>query len=341
MRLGRTGIPAGRSGFGALPVQRVPLADAVRLLRNAYEGGFNFFDTARVYTDSEEKLGAALSDVRSYIFIATKSPATNRKDLLRDIDISLRKLKTDHVDILQLHNPAALPDPDDPESSYQGLLEAQRQGKTRFIGVTNHRLDNALTAAKSGLYDTVQFPLSSLSSERDLELCAVCREHDVGLIGMKGLSGGLITNAASTFAFLRQYDNVLPIWGIQRQSELDEFLAMEANPPALDGSLRAVIERDRKELSGDFCRGCGYCLPCPAGIEIPTAARMSLLLRRSPYGHFIQDDFAAQMEKIEGCLHCGHCKAHCPYHLDTPALLRRMLEDYRAFREEHRSEIIH
>lgn len=341
MRLGRTEIRAMRSGFGALPVQRIPLDDAVRLLRRAYEGGFNFFDTARAYSDSEEKLGAALSGVRSHIFLATKSPSTTKEGVLRDIDTSLRLLKTDYVDILQLHNPGELPDPNDPESSYAGLLEARRQGKTRFLGVTNHRLDNAVTAARSGLYDTVQFPLSSLSSEKDLELCAVCRERDVGLIGMKGLSGGLITNAASTFAFLRQYGNVLPIWGIQRESELDEFLSLEANPPALDDALRAVIEHDRKELSGDFCRGCGYCMPCPAGIEIPTAARMSLLLRRSPYGHFIQDDFAAEMEKIEGCLHCNHCKNHCPYHLDTPALLRRMLEDYRAFREEHRAEIAH
>lgn len=340
MRLGRTNIQAFRSGFGALPVQRVPMADAVKLLRGAFAGGFNFFDTARAYTDSEEKLGAAFSDVRRQIYIATKSPSTDRAGVLRDIDVSLGKLKTDYVDILQLHNPSALPNPQDPESSYQGLLEARWQGKTRFIGITCHRLDNALAAARSGLYDTVQFPLSSLSSDADLELPAVCREHDIGLIGMKGLSGGLITNAASTFAFLRQYDNVLPIWGIQRERELLEFLEFEKHPPVLDDALRAVIERDRRELTGEFCRGCGYCLPCPADIDIPTAARMSLLLRRSPYQHFIQDDFSQKMQRIENCIHCNHCKEHCPYHLDTPNLLQKMLADYRSFREEHRAEIV-
>lgn len=339
MRLGRTDIQAFRSGFGALPIQRVPLPEAVRLLRRALEGGFNFFDTARAYTDSEEKLGAAFAGVRHRLYIATKSPSADKKGVLQDIDTSLGKLKTDYVDLLQLHNPPVLPDPQDPGSSYQGLLEVRRQGKTRFIGITCHRLDNALAAARSGLYDTVQFPLSSLSSDADLELSAVCREHDVGLIGMKGLSGGLITNAASTFAFLRQYDNILPIWGIQRQRELDEFLRFEADPPALDDALRAVIEHDRRELTGDFCRGCGYCLPCPAGIEIPTAARMSLLLRRSPYEHFIQNDFAEKMERIESCIHCNHCREHCPYKLDTPNLLQKMLADYRAFRAEHRAEI--
>lgn len=340
MRLGRTGIMATRSAFGALPVQRVPMADAKRLLRTAYEKGINFFDTAHSYTDSEEKIGAALSDVRHHIFIATKSPAKDRKGLLRDLDESLRRMRTDYVDILQLHNPAELPDPDDPESTYQGLLEAQRQGKVRFVGLTNHRLANAKSAVTSGLYDTVQFPLSSLASDEDLTLSPLCREHDVGLIAMKGLSGGLITNAASTFAFLRQFGNILPIWGIQRESELEEFLRFEADPPALDAAMRAVIEKDRKELTGEFCRGCGYCLPCPADIEIPTAARMSLLLRRSPYRPYIQDDFAPKMERIEHCIGCNHCRSHCPYHLDTPNLLKRMLADYRQFRTDHADEIV-
>lgn len=340
MRLGRTGIPAARSAFGALPIQRIPMEDARRLLRKAYENGINFFDTARSYTDSEEKIGAALSDVRHHIYLATKSPAKDKKGLLRDLDVSLKNLRTDYVDILQLHNPPRLPDPDDPDGTYQGLLEAQRQGKARFIGVTNHRLSNTRQAVLSGRYDTVQFPLSSLSSQEDLSLSGLCRAHDVGLIAMKALSGGLLTNAASAFAFLRQYSNILPIWGIQRESELDEFLRLEADPPALDDAMRAVIEKDRRDLTGEFCRGCGYCLPCPAGIDIPTAARMSLLLHRSPYRRLIQDDFAPKMERITRCIGCNHCRNHCPYGLDTPGLLKRMLADYRQFRAAHAEEIL-
>ena len=152
---------------------------------------------------------------------------------------------------------------------------------------------------------------------------------------MKGLSGGLITNAATTFSFMKQYPFVVPIWGIQRERELDEFLEMEKNPPAYDEEMKALIEKDRRELLGNFCRGCGYCLPCPAGIEIPTAARMSLLLRRAPWQNFVTGEQQEKMERIEDCKNCGHCKAHCPYHLDTPALLRENLLDYRAFCKEH------
>lgn len=335
IRLGRTNLMVSRSSFGALPIQRVSLDEAKYLLRKAYENGINFFDTARAYSDSEEKIGHALSDVRHNIIIATKTHAKDKKTLFEHLETSLRNLKTDYIDIYQLHNPEELPNPDDSDSLYSGLLEAQKKGMIRFIGITNHRLKLALEAAKSGLYDTIQFPLSSLSSDEDLKLVEVCKKQDIGVIAMKALSGGLITNVASTFAFLRQFDNVVPIWGIQRESELDEFIELEKNPPALDEHMWKVIEQDKKELSGSFCRGCGYCLPCPADIPIPMAARMSLLLRRSPYQSLISDEWEERMNRIENCIDCGHCKVHCPYELDTPELLKYMLEDYREFKKLH------
>ncbi len=331
-RLGRTGLMVTRTAFGVLPLQRVPLPEAVPILRRAYEAGINFYDTARGYTDSEEKIGAALADVRDHIVIATKSGAKNRQKLLADLETSLRHLRTDHVDILQLHNPAQLPDPDDPESTYAGLLEARAKGMVRFLGFTNHRRSAAEQAIASGLYDTIQFPLCMISPPEDLALVDACRQADLGLIAMKALSGGLITNARAAFAFLRQFENLVPIWGIQRPAELEEFLALDAAPPALDAAMRAVIEADRRALQGDFCRGCGYCLPCPAEIPIPMAARMSLLLRRLPAARFLDDEWAASMGRIDNCIDCGHCKAHCPYGLDTPELLRRNLADYRTFR---------
>jgi len=154
---------------------------------------------------------------------------------------------------------------------------------------------------------------------------------------MKALSGGLITNAASAFAFLRQFNKVVPIWGIQRETELDEFLALEKNPAVLDEAIWAVINKDRAELAGDFCRGCGYCLPCPAGIEIPTQARISLLLRRAPYEPYLEDEFKDKMGKINNCIECGHCKNNCPYKIDTPNLLKRELQNYNEFYELHKS----
>lgn len=336
--LGRTNVMVSKSGFGALPIQRIPFEETKAILRSAYDNGINFFDTARMYTDSEEKIGYALSDVRSNIIIATKSQAQDKKTLFSHLETSLKNLKTDYVDILQLHNPKDIPNPEDPESLYAGLLEAKQKGMIRFIGFTNHNIKTAIQAAESELYDTIQFPLNSLSSEEDLKLIDVCREKNIGVIAMKALSGGLITNASTTFAFLRQFNNVVPIWGIQKMSELEEFIALEKNPPVLDEAMWKMIQKDRAELAGNFCRGCGYCMPCPAGIEIPTQARISLLLGRAPFQPFMEDSFKEKMDLIHQCIECGHCKNNCPYELDTPNLLKRELKKYYEFYETHKSK---
>lgn len=335
IKLGRTGLMVSASSFGALPVQRVSMDEAKKLLRMAYDGGINYFDTANAYSDSEEKIGEALSDVRHNIIISTKSGALDKATLLKHIELSLRRLKTDYIDILQLHNPGTLPDPEDPDSLYGGLLEAQKKGWIRFIGITNHRNQLAWDAVLSGKYDTLQFPFSSISDEKDIALAELARDHDMGFIAMKGLAGGLITNARTTFAFMKQHPWVVPIWGIQRESELQEFLELEKNPPAYDEEMKQLIARDRAELAGNFCHGCGYCQPCPVGIPIQNAARMSLLLRRSPYQSWLTDEMNAEMMKIENCLHCGACASRCPYGLDTPRLLAENLADYKQFRAEH------
>ena len=335
MRLGRTGLTISRTGFGVLPLQRAPLEEARVILREAYESGIDFYDTARAYTDSEEKIGHALSSVRKDIVIATKTMASDAKGVLQSLETSLALLKTDHVDILQLHNPSRLPDPQDPDGPYAGLIEARNRGMTRFIGLTNHRRDIALEAARGGLFDTIQFPFSYLSSDEDVALVEECARHDVGFIAMKALSGGLVSNVPATFAFIRRFPGVIPIWGIQRLTELREFIELEKNPPALDDSMLLTIERDRQELSGAFCRGCGYCLPCPADIPIPMAARLSFALKRMPWRQFMEPAWKEQMERINDCQDCGHCKDNCPYGLDTPALLKKMLKEYRAFYAEH------
>jgi len=330
IRFGRTGLRVSRTGFGAIPIQRVSFEEAGAVLRRAFDAGVNFFDTARGYTDSEEKIGQALGGVRDKIVLATKSGAADKAGLFEHLETSLRNLRTDHVDILQLHNPTELPDPNDANSTYAGLLEARRQGKVRFLGMTSHRLGNAIRAAESGLYDTVQFPLCAISTPEDLGLIDVCRQRGVGLIAMKALSGGLLSSARAAFAFLRQYENVVPVWGVERMDQMDEILALEAAPPVLDATLRAAIEKDREELAGNFCRACGYCLPCPADIPIPFAARMGLILRRMPAAQFLTPEWQEKMRRIRNCEQCRQCAGRCPYHLDTPALLRRMYDEYEA-----------
>jgi len=328
--LGRTGLQVTRTAFGVLPLQRTEKEEAARILRAAYDAGINFYDTARGYTDSEEKIGYALSDVRDRIIIATKSHAKDRKGLLAHLETSLRELRTDYVDLLQLHN-SAVPDANDPDSSYAGLIEAREKGLVRFVGITCHSRDYAFEAVASGLFDTLQYPLCHLSADEDLALVEKCREANIGFIAMKPLSGGLITNIRAAFAFFRQYENVVPIWGIQRMTELEEILALDADPPALDSALSAAIDQDRRELAGDFCRACGYCMPCTVDIPIPMAARMPLLLRRMPYRDFLSPDWQERMRRVENCTDCGACRERCPYGLDTPALLRRSLIEYEQF----------
>lgn len=331
IRLGRTGLQVGKSGFGAIPIQRINNDDAVYLLRKAYDKGINFYDTARAYTDSEIKIGMAFSGVRDKVVLATKSGCVEPDKILSELETSLSNLKTDYIDIYQFHNPKSLQEVTAAGGVYEVIKKARDQGKIRFIGFTNHRLPVAIDALHSGLFDTIQFPFNQLSSEGEIAFAGECKKLDIGFIAMKALSGGLITNAATSCAFIRQFDNVVPIWGIQHEWELDEILSFELNPPVLDEAMWALINKDKAELSGSFCRGCGYCLPCPAEIPIPTAARISLLLNRTVYEQFLKDDFKKQMEQINNCIDCGHCKTHCPYELDTPQLLKNMLRAYEIF----------
>lgn len=326
--LGKTGMTVEKNAFGCLPIQRISRDEAARLLRKAYDSGVTFFDTARMYTDSEEKVGYALKDVRDRIYIATKTQATTAEQFWQDLHTSLRQLQTDYVDLYQFHNPAFCPKPGDGSGLYEAMLQAQAQGKIRHIGITNHRLQVAHEAIQSGLYTTLQFPFCYLATEKDLAVVEQCREKEMGFIAMKALSGGLITNSAAAYAWLAQFDHVLPIWGVQREGELDEFLSYITAPPALTEELQALIQRDRESLLGNFCRGCGYCMPCPVGIEINNCARMSLMLRRSPTAAWLSEAAQEKMHKIAQCIQCGQCKSRCPYGLDTPALLRENYQDY-------------
>ncbi len=330
IRLGKTNLMVTKNGFGALPVQRRSMDDGVKLLRLAYMGGINYFDTARMYTDSEEKIGKALSDVRENIIISTKTMSKSVEGFWNDLYKSLELLKTDYIDIYQFHNPPFVPKPNDGSGLYEAMCEAKDKGFIRFIGFTNHKLDLACDAIVSGLYDTIQYPFSYLASDSEHKLVELAAKHDVGFICMKALAGGLITKSNVAYAYLNQF-NVAPIWGIQHEYELNEFLSYNENPPVLTEEMKAFIKKEREELALDFCRGCGYCMPCPMGIEINTAARMSLLLRRSPSASHLSEAGQKMMKKIESCINCNQCKNRCPYGLDTPNLLKKNYDDYKTF----------
>lgn len=326
--LGTTEITVPQNAFGALPVQRVDMETAVRILRRAYDGGMRFFDTARAYSDSEEKMGAAFDGMRDKIFIATKTMAKTPEEFWKQLDQSLTLLRTDYIDIYQFHCVDQCYAPGDGTGMYECMLKAKEQGKIRHIGVTAHKLQIAFDCVESGLYETMQFPFSYLSSEKEIELVRKCKEKNMGFIAMKGLSGGLITHSAAAMAFMTQFDNVLPIWGIQKETELDEWLSYMKETPQMTEEMRSFIGKEQQELTGEFCRGCGYCMPCPKGITINQCARMSLMLRRAPSESWLNEHWQAEMKKIEECINCKQCTKKCPYELDTPALLKKNYEDY-------------
>ena len=326
MRLGKTNIEVNKNGFGALPIQRCNMAEAVEILRKAYENGINFYDTAHFYTDSEEKMGNAFEDIpREDIYLASKTAAETPEVFWSDLETSLKSMKTDYLDLYQFHNISFVPKEND--EVFKAMIEAREKGMIRHIGITTHKITFANEAIESGLYETLQYPFSYLSGDEEIELVKKCEKNDVGFIAMKAMGGGLITNSKASFAFLNQFDNVLPIWGIQKISELDEFLPYDENT-ILDDELKSEIENDKKELGEDFCRGCDYCMPCPEDIKISTCARMSLWIRRFPTEPNMDEKTQKLMEDTKNCIECYACVDNCPYELDIPRLLKENYEDY-------------
>ena len=329
VRLGKTGITVPQNAFGCLPIQRDSKEVAVKLLREAYEGGMRFFDTARAYTDSEEKVGEAFDGMRDKIYIATKTHAKTPDGFWKDLETSLKLLRTDYIDIYQLHMAPQCYKPGDGTGMYECLVKAKEQGMIRHIGITAHKLMVAQEIVESGLYETLQYPFSYLSSEKEIALVNACVKADIGFICMKALAGGLITRSDAAMAFIAQFDGLVPIWGVQRENELREWLSYMDETPSMTDEIAAYIKGEQDELSGSFCRGCGYCLPCPQGIEINNCARMSLMLRRAPSKAWLSEEYQAKMATIESCVNCRQCVKRCPYELDTPELLRKNLEDYK------------
>ena len=330
IQLGSTGITIEKNGFGCLPIQRISKEDAACLLRKAVDGGINYFDTARAYSDSEEKLGYAFAGIRDKVVIATKTAAQTAEGLRQDLETSLRLLNTDYIDVYQFHNPAFCPRPGGEDGLYDAALEAKKQGKIRHIAITNHRMAVAHEAVDSGLYALLQFPFSYLSGPQEQELLEKCRAGGMGFVAMKGMAGGLLRDGTAAAAWMAGQEGVVPIWGVQHEWELDQFLACVKETPALTPERQAVINRDRTELTGDFCRGCGYCMPCPVGIQINQCARMSLMLRRAPAADWLSNYWQEEMKKIEHCLRCGKCASKCPYGLDTPRLLQDNWKEYQS-----------
>ncbi len=326
--LGKTGITTPQNAFSTLPLQGVELDTAVTMLRNAHDGGMTFFDTARSYASSEVKMGIAFDGIRDEVILASKTMADTPGKFKADLEATLRNLRTDHLDIYQFHFMTQCYRPGDGTGMYEAMQEAKRQGKILHIGAASHKIAVAEEIVDSGLYETINFPFSYLASERDVDLVRRCEDNGVGFIASKGLAGGILTNAKACMAFMTKH-NVLPVWGIQTPDELYQWLEFFDKEPELSDEIKELIACDREELSGDFCRGCGNCMPCTVDIKINQCARMIQLMNRLSEEEYLSDKWKNEMRRIERCVECGACRKKCPYGLDVPMLLKKNLERYK------------
>ena len=327
--LGKTNLVIEKNGFGCLPIQRIREQDAVDLLHKAYDGGINFFrHGARVFRQRAEGRRGVLVDARQ-----DRAGDEDRRADGGGLPEGSGD-QSPHAEN-RLHRHLSVPQSRLlPEAGWRRrpVRRGARGEKSRAKFATFRSRTTAspwrTRPSTPGLYETLQFPFSYLAGEQEMELVRKCRETNMGFIAMKGMAGGLIRDGFTAAAWMVQQDGVVPIWGVQRESELDQFLQCIREGVELTDERKATIERDRKELCGEFCRGCGYCMPCPAGIEINQCARMSLMLRRAPAAAWLTEEWQQKMHQIENCRHCGHCMSKCPYGLNTPELLQANYKDY-------------
>jgi predicted aldo/keto reductase-like oxidoreductase len=304
---------------------RLSKPEAVKVVRAVIDMGINFLDTAHVYNDSEEKIGEAIRGIpRGQLVLASKSQATDKKGLIEDLDLCLRRLGTDYVDMYQLHNVGSAQRRavvEAPGGAVEGLMEAVKAGKVRFPAFSSHSVPLAMDIMKTGVYAAVQLPINYIDTAAE-EAIPLAKQLDMGFIAMKPMGGGLLDNAELSFKYLLQFDNVFPDPGIERVEEMRQIVDIVNAKPALSAEDKKAIEELRKEFGPDWCHRCDYCQPCPQKIAISSVLTAKSLLKRMPFERAFKmlNDKMAQANE---CLQCGVCKTRCPYSLNIPDLLKK------------------
>ncbi len=331
--LGKTGLRVSRMGFGGIPIQKVDASVTHALMERLAQRGVNYIDTARGYTVSEQFLGEALEGgLREKFVIATKSMSRTKEDMARDIDISLKNLRTDYIDLYQIHNPsmAELEQVIAPGGALEALMEAKAAGKIRHLGLTAHMAAVFERALELDWVETVMFPYNIVETQGE-ELMAKCREKNVGFICMKPMAGGALEDARLALRFIRQNENVsVVIPGMYDIREIDENLSAMEDISTLTSDELAKIETIRKELGTQFCRRCNYCQPCTAGISISGIFVLEGYLQRYGLGDWAQKRYDALKKKAGDCVGCGACEKRCPYQLPIRQMLARCKQEFGA-----------
>ena len=332
VRLGQTGLDVSRVGLGGIPIQRLTEHEAVEVVQRCLDLGVTFLDTANSYTTSEERIGKAIAGRRERVLIATKTGARDKATALEHLELSLRRLNTDYIDLWQFHGVSTFEVYERVlglDGAMEAAQEALRAGKVRHVGVTSHSMDVALDMVPSGHFETIQFPFNFVTREPADELVPLAQEHDVGFIAMKPLAGGLLEDANLAIKYLLQFENVVPDPGIETVEEIVEIADIVAGPWELTPLERQEMERMRAQLGTRFCRRCGYCEPCPEGVRI--SMMMNL---RSFWKRFSREQLAGRIAQVvEGarnCVECGECEEKCPYHLPIREMIVENIEFYDA-----------
>ena len=338
IRLGKTNLMVSRIGFGGIPIQKPSEEEAVRIVKNCLDLGVNFFDTSRVYTTSEERIGKALADRRGEVIVATKTVSRTVEKISEDLDTSLKNLGTDYVDLYQFHNVSSQ---DDLKAVIApgGLLDFVRQtkkeGKVRHIGITSHTLDVAKEAVKADCFETIMIALNFVNTEAADELLEMAKKRDTGVIIMKSMAGGMLENPVLAFKYLMQFPDILPLIGIAKEGEMEENIRIvEAGEPITEDDQREM-DRIRAELGTGFCRMCNYCQPCPQQIMISAIMYTKVALTRFDPERIFKGEWNTFMEKVPDCIDCGECEERCPYNLPIRERIKEAADNYFAAKKAY------
>jgi predicted aldo/keto reductase-like oxidoreductase len=330
VRLGKTGLEVSRVGLGGIPIVRLAEEKAIRVVRRCLDLGIDFIDTGRSYRTSEERIGKAIAGRRDQVIIATKTLGRDRAMALEHLKVSLERLSTDYIDLWQLHNVGNFETYERVlglDGAMEAMQEALQAGKIRYVGVSSHNVKVALEAVSSGLFETIQFPFNFVANEAADELVSLARERDVGFIAMKPFAGGNLRDANLAIKYLLQFDNVVPDPGVRKVEEIEEIVDIVNGSWELTPQERQEIESIRARVGTRFCRWCGYCQPCPQGVNIPQLMNIPNSLER--WGREL---LLARLVEIvkdgRNCIQCGECEEKCPYHLPIREMIVENIEFY-------------
>ena len=328
--LGKTGLKISRMGFGGIPIQKIDAEGTKKLMHQLKDAGVNYIDTARGYTVSEEYLGYALEGIREHFVIATKSMSRDKAGMARDIDISLKNLRTDYIDIYQVHNatPQQLEQVIAPGGALEALMEAQAAGKIRHIGLTAHSIDTFKMALDMDWVETFMFPYNIVETQGE-SLIRKCAEKNIGFVDMKPLAGGAIENGTLAMRFICSNPNVtVVIPGMAEEKEIAENAAACSDTSPLTPEEKAAINEVRSQLGTNFCRRCNYCQPCAVGINISGAFLFEGYLSRYGLQDWAKARYATLPVKASACIGCGACEDRCPYNLPIRQMLKTVAEKF-------------